>query len=294
MASDEADAGGVDADEAVALVGNETRLSILRCLADADGALSFSELRSRVGTADSGQFNYHLDRLTGSLVTESGEGYRLTRPGLRLVGSLLANAYAASGDEPETTAEAECPVCEGRATLSYRDSLLYVDCREAEAHRWLSDIPPGATAEHDLSELLVIGGQVNRHVGELAREGTCPQCYGETTAEIVDTRELPDFGDELGDQRYLFRAECDRCGYPIGGLVGSLVSPHPAVVSAYYDEGIDVRDQAQLPHENEQPTVLSEDPLRLRIDVESPETGERLVSLVVDGSASVVEVDESP
>ena len=286
------DTPGLSPDDTFGLVGNETRVAILKSLADADGALTFSELRDRVGTVDSGQFNYHLDKLRGELVTETDGAYRLTRPGLRLAGSILANAYVTDADRDRPKSETACPVCGADADLLYRDSLLRIECRASDDHQWLSDLPAGATRGHELSELLVLGARVNRHMGELARAGTCPQCYGETSPEIVDTRDLPDFGPEIGTHDYLFRAECGRCGYPIGGFVGSLVTPHPAVIAAYHREGIDVRERAHLPHENEPPTVLSEDPLRLRVDVESPETGDRLVSLVVDESATVVDVDE--
>jgi len=41
-------------DDAFAVLGNETRMEILRALGDADGPLPFSELHDRVGTRDSG------------------------------------------------------------------------------------------------------------------------------------------------------------------------------------------------------------------------------------------------
>jgi DNA-binding transcriptional ArsR family regulator len=49
--------------EAFSVVANETRLSILEALWRAPHSpVSFSELRQRVGMADSAQFNYHLGR----------------------------------------------------------------------------------------------------------------------------------------------------------------------------------------------------------------------------------------
>lgn len=76
------------------LLGNETRIDIVRVLADhrfetaGRGRLSFSELRSRVGARDAGRFNYHLAKLRGSLVEKTPEGYALTDRGVT-VGALV-------------------------------------------------------------------------------------------------------------------------------------------------------------------------------------------------------------
>ncbi|MEF8791004.1 MAG: ArsR family transcriptional regulator, partial [Haloarculaceae archaeon] len=73
---------GARATEAFELLGNETRLAILVALWEQyepfgrDGAVRFSELRARVGTADSGRFNYHLDRLDDHFVESTDDGYR--------------------------------------------------------------------------------------------------------------------------------------------------------------------------------------------------------------------------
>jgi DNA-binding transcriptional ArsR family regulator len=68
------------------LLSDETRLRIVTTLArdrEVDGAsgLRFSQLRERVGAADSGRFNYHLGKLRGDLVRKDGERYVLTETG---------------------------------------------------------------------------------------------------------------------------------------------------------------------------------------------------------------------
>ncbi|WP_436909628.1 DUF7347 domain-containing protein [Halosimplex marinum] len=69
-----------------ALLSNEMRVRILAALADADAeAVCFSDLRSRAGVTDSGQFNYHLERLRGELVAKTDDGYALTEAGERVV-----------------------------------------------------------------------------------------------------------------------------------------------------------------------------------------------------------------
>ena len=90
MMSRDADAPPVDssppgdAADTFTLLSDETRVAIVRALADAPAeALGFSELRSRVGVRDGGRFNYHLQKLCGSLVEKRTEGYALTAAGER-------------------------------------------------------------------------------------------------------------------------------------------------------------------------------------------------------------------
>jgi DNA-binding transcriptional ArsR family regulator len=93
-----AGAAGPAATEAFKLLGDETRLAILLALWEAhepfaDGdAVGFSTLRDRVGTADSGRFNYHLDRLTDHFVRRTDDGYELREAGLTVGRSVIAVA----------------------------------------------------------------------------------------------------------------------------------------------------------------------------------------------------------
>lgn len=88
-----------------ALLADETRIRILSELyvvrnieAEPDG-LRFSTLRRRVGVADSGRFNYHLDQLSDTLVMKTDDKYRLTPTGERLVRALAATDDESPGGE---------------------------------------------------------------------------------------------------------------------------------------------------------------------------------------------------
>ncbi|MFC7074137.1 winged helix-turn-helix domain-containing protein [Halovenus rubra] len=102
-------------EDAFSILGDETRLTILLELADAfqtesDG-LSFSELRRRVGVEDSGQFNYHLDKLSEGFIEKADDKYSIRSSGLAVVSAVYAGTYGdGSGDE---TAESswDCPKC---------------------------------------------------------------------------------------------------------------------------------------------------------------------------------------
>jgi DNA-binding transcriptional ArsR family regulator len=105
---------------ALSALAHETRVEILRALADADEALSFTELKSRVDVTDPGRFNYHLRELRGHFVRERDGGYALTYRGEGLV---VAGGSGVSVDGSEAAgAASDCPVC-GEADC---DRLVHV------------------------------------------------------------------------------------------------------------------------------------------------------------------------
>ncbi|MFC4450424.1 DUF7347 domain-containing protein [Halorussus aquaticus] len=103
-------ANSEDVTDALEVLGNEIRVSILRELADADGPLSFTELRERVGIRDTGKFNYHLTKLCSYFVRDTEGGYELGHAGSRVVAAADPHAAAEASGE-STAAEETCPVC---------------------------------------------------------------------------------------------------------------------------------------------------------------------------------------
>ncbi|WP_265110136.1 ArsR/SmtB family transcription factor [Halosolutus halophilus] len=99
--------GTEDPTDALEVLGNETRIAILRALAEVDEPLSFSELRERVGIRDSGKFNYHLTRLCEYFVRETDGGYELGPAGTRLI----ANVEPTGTPLETTSTDGPCPVC---------------------------------------------------------------------------------------------------------------------------------------------------------------------------------------
>lgn len=81
-------------DEAFAVLGNKTRISILLALEGSDDALAYSELKREVGVCDSGRFNYHLEKLLGHFVVETDDGYRLRDIGRRAAEAVVAETFA--------------------------------------------------------------------------------------------------------------------------------------------------------------------------------------------------------
>lgn len=72
----------VSPDEAFAPLGNDTRVGILQALWDVfesgkgDNAIPYSELFDQVDIRDSGNFSYHLEKLTGPFVRQTRVGRR--------------------------------------------------------------------------------------------------------------------------------------------------------------------------------------------------------------------------
>lgn len=94
--------------DALAVLGNEIRMSILRELADAEESLSFTELRERIGVRDTGKFNYHLTKLCEYFVRQTESGYELGHAGTRVI--TAANPTASSEDDARED-DGTCPVC---------------------------------------------------------------------------------------------------------------------------------------------------------------------------------------
>ncbi|WP_436907027.1 winged helix-turn-helix domain-containing protein [Halosimplex marinum] len=117
-------------DEAFEVLGNETRVAILRALGGADEPVSFSALRDRVGTADSGRFNYHLDRLTGHFVRKRAAGYELRRAGERVVEAVLSGAVTAAPVLERTEIDHPCHFCGAPVAVRFREERVEVFCTD--------------------------------------------------------------------------------------------------------------------------------------------------------------------
>src|SRR6056297_3330821 len=173
--------------DAFSVLGNDIRVGILRELADvmgesSDSRLSFSTLRERVGVRDPGKFNYHLDRLRGTFVKKTDDGYVLRYPGLMVVSAIRAGTYT-GGDDTETVETAQdCPRCDGDLTATYGDGFLELACDEDDL---LSRVllPPGATEGRTTAELLELANRSARRDMGHAADGVCPYCWGQVDAD---------------------------------------------------------------------------------------------------------------
>ena len=115
--------------EAFSAVGNETRLDILEALwAAPERPVTFSEFRSRVGMADSAQFNYHLYRLTGQFVAKTDDGYDFRSPGRAVIQAVLAGSLNQDPELEPFAVEGDCIDCGAGPEAFDEDERLRVVC----------------------------------------------------------------------------------------------------------------------------------------------------------------------
>lgn len=272
------------ADEAFEQLSDQTRLAILRALFDADGAVSFSELRDAAGVRDSGQFNYHLEKVTGAFVRKTDDGYELTASGNHVVGAILAGRYTKTVQGEPIVIDAECPSC-GHSLASYFDEeYVRIACTDCDRNVISLEIPPGAFEEYPREDWPEVAERWTRQELQMVTEGFCPICHGPTTGRIERNR-----GQIYDDFVASVHFTCERCGNETHGNAEICVLPHPAVIALYHDHGRDLRsipiwrlDWTVRPCA----TVVAESPLRIEIPIELD--AERLV-VTVNESAEVVD-----
>ena len=312
-----AESAGADAIEAFSIVGNETRLAILLALWEAfdpyteDNAVSFSELRTRVGMSDPGQFNYHLSKLTGQFVHKTDRGYELHPAGLHLVQTVIAGTGMKMATIPPTEIGATCLRCGAPTAMSYQDGWLYYFCTECEGFvrggtgqpegiLFSQAFPPAALSNRTLEEVFAAG--VSRLLQAFVTKmgGICPRCAGKvaSTFEICEAHEpLP--GEVCPTCQRQFEVAvkwaCTICKYrgQAPPCVAAVI--HPAVCAFYHDHGVDIgytidsfessQQILTLMRDHEQ-ELVSVDPARVLITIRY--AGDEL-RLMFDEDMNVVE-----
>lgn len=285
--------------ETFEILGHETRLAIIEELAKhrrtqwQPEGLGFAELRKAVGVKDAGKFNYHLNKLRDHFVYKRGDEYVLQNAGLELAGAVLAGTYTEQTDTRRSDINRECPVCDVQLEAIYEHGYIRVECRE-HGRLLANTVPPSAAAGRSMDELLAVANRDARHAIEHARGGTCPHCWGRMNsvmpadpAPILEGRA----DDDATIEQVLVRFSCERCAMTFWFPVVLFVLDHPAVVSFYDDHGIDLRDRDYLELDfftKGDGTVVSENPVRVGIDLELNDDALRLI---VDETVTVVAIE---
>jgi hypothetical protein len=247
------------------LVTQKKRAAILGALASyqaenpRDPSLGFKNLREAAGIRDSGNFNHHLDKLQPTYVRQTEDGYALTNTGMSLVGTLRAGVGVETTRGPKTL-DAKCNICNTELTVRYEDAILSVSCEND--HDYPRDfLPPEAVNGRTLKEVISLQKRRTLHDCELVRQGVCPACFDDVKREhtVLDTPQAS----------HVLTATCEGCGRVSGSPFGMYLLREPPVVAFYHDHGIDI---TEIPLWNldlviADPTVRSEDPLRLSLSV---------------------------
>lgn len=257
--SDGAEVTTLAPDDAFAVLGNESRMDILQTLAESDDTLSFSELRERIGIRDSGQFNYHLDKLVGHFVADTDDGYTLRQAGQRVVEAIVSGAVTESVIVDSTRLASPCPYCGAPIEASYREETLVIRCTacvgsfaDAPSKSGFGRLPegtltvyqlPSAAIQESLEELLANAIAWTYIEMMAVINGICPRCAGqiEHSLDLCTDHERDSEICTYCNGRFAIRftSQCTICGMVRGGTIKHQLMVDPRVRSFFETRGVD-------------------------------------------------------
>ena len=275
------------------LLADETRLAIVRELGDAEGPISFAELRKRVGVQDSGRFNYHLDKLTGRFVSKRENGYTLTRAGRQIDGTLRAGTYTLAADIEPIALDEPCPTCGSTQQLWYEDQLVRTECDcpvSAQFH-----VPPSGLAGESRETFPTACDRYLKTALYKSRRGFCTYCDGSIDPRVGplsssegSSEGVPSAFDRPQDVPVV-KMSCRRCERVLVSGLSLALLEHPTVVSFYADEGHTARDRpfwAIKGFGTDRERVRERDPFRAAVTYD---VGGNSLTLTADETLTVLE-----
>lgn len=297
------------ADEAFDILGNTTRIEILQVLGDADGPLSFSELRERAGVADSGQFNYHLGKLEGPFVHRTDEGYALREAGRRVIEAVLAGVLTETPRLDRIDVDRPCPHCGAPTEVRVHPGGIEKYCTEcpgvygtstttgsptAADRGYLGKLPlPPAGFQNRSPEEVFHAAQVWGHVEVLTlANGVCPRCSARlafTPIICEDHAPAGDFCEACGNHYgAMMEAACTNCIFTGRGALQLLLYAHPAVQAfkVGHGENLVAPTGGANPLSNCTEEIVSTEPLEVRFTYEY---GGDTLTMVVDEALEITE-----
>ena len=281
-------------DEALSIIGEETRARIVVELGKVvredgttPGSLSFSELRERVGVADSGRFNYHLDKLVDTFVRKDESRYKLRAPGQFLYQAVVAGTLT-DRETVEPFEVGECPDCgEGLIAESPSNHCLYVGCEPCDGFMHMLHLPAPGVDGRSREELFDAALRKNHHDTAALRDGVCRGCGATVTSEL--RIEAGEVWEELYDYDVWAVFACSECQ---GGGVGHpamAALTAPAVLGFFADHDRDARTMAPWHDpvaDAMAATTVADDRSRVTVPFE---LGDERLRVVLDDDFRVVE-----
>lgn len=279
------DAESTAPDRAFWLLSDETRIAILRAVWDASAdPVSFSDLRAAVGAPDSGRFNYHIDKLTGHFLSKADGGYTLTQAGREVIRAVLAGTLTEQPRLDPEPIDGHCADC-GSSLVAEYDEYGVIECRDCETTVMWNEFPPAGLEDRDPEAFARAFDRWTQHRFRMAIDGICPSCASGMSVHLPHPPANSD-----GERSVLHR--CENCEYEARVPLFGHVIQHPAVVSVYYESGLDV---TAMPYWELQALaraytedVVSTDPWRAHVTIE---TDEHSLRLTLDDSLAVSDVN---
>lgn len=256
------DVGLEDIRNAFQLLANETRLEILYALySRPTWEATFTELKTAVGMRDSGQFQYHLDKLAGTFIRRTDHGYTHIAGGILLYRAMLGT-LGGPDTIPPIDLDLPCPECDEPLLFVNENQAVYARCPSCEEAVLSTPFFPAGMADRSSETVLAAFDAWSRHLVDLLQSGVCPWCSSTVAHEFEQ--------DTSGAVRLTHR--CDRCRGYLTTSVGETVLSDPAVVSFFYLLGRDLTDVPywQLPFcmTSDSVTVHSTDPWLVEQEIE--------------------------
>ncbi len=274
-------------DEAFRVLGNETRMDIVRALGEVDGPLSFTELRNRVGLRQGTQFNYHLDKLVGHFVRKTEDGYALRQPGRRVVQAVLSGAVTSEPVMQRTPVEEwTCPYCGGVTEIAYHDERVERYCTECaglyagtnrrttasgmhgESNLGALYLPPAGVEGRTPDEVLNAAFTWAYAEWMVADNGVCPRCSAavEHTIEVCEDHATDvSVCRQCGRRKTVnVRFDCSNCTFTLRSVLSMYLASTTELLAFTTARGIDpLADPWDWGWEYEE-EVLSTDPFEGR------------------------------
>lgn len=301
--------------EALEVLANETRLAALLALweeyeafAD-DNSVSFGTLRQRVGMRDSGQFHYHLDRLTGVFVERTDEGYALSNAGQNLVRAVISGIGT---EEPtfETTVDGlECPVCAESLSFNYEDGHVVGECQACgdgpsdsgeSANRVFQrfSFDPAGVMGRSPIETLEANGKQSMWQTVMRISGVCPECSGAVEGELRVCDDHDDGHERCSAcgcrNRLMMRMVCTVCKDAMRMPPHCIAELHPKIMShlmEVFDYGYGLEaDDSSVSYDD---LAAMEDPVESDTELVSESPPRVRVEIDCDPHAFVVTLDEN-
>lgn len=229
------------------LLADDTRVDILCAVAVAQyeleeigsGAaeLAFSEIYDHVDVDNTSKLSYHLGELTGTYLQKSDDGYSLSHAGERIVRFILSGNYEQPGSFGPEPVDGVCVFC-GEEALEGKLSHQFfrIDCTACGQQVTGQPITPAQVRTRDSESLVQSVKLRSAEDGKQVRQGMCPECGADLSADVVAVPESP-----LPDaDSFLVMSTCEECLREYNSPLTYSVVYHPASIAFYWDRGVDV------------------------------------------------------
>lgn len=305
----ESNVDGPSSEEAFAVLGNETRIRILRTLGVTAESLSFSELRERVGVSHSGQFHYHLDELVGHFVRKTDAGYALSRAGERVVTAVLSGMVTDDPVVERVRAGHACQLCGAPIEIQYAAERVEAFCtecsgmwgREREGERGYLGarlLPPAGVRGRTPDSLYRVAWTWTMLEILAMSCDICPRCSAtlEPSVRVCENHETTDGVCPACDRRYAgnVRFRCRNCLFEMSGTVPVALAATTELLDLFLSHGLnpvfpESIATVQRVYSDFDEEILSPDPFAARFTFL---VDDETLTLTVDDDLAVVEATE--